>query len=116
MLIKIADKVTLTCGVADTPEKQWWGLQGCLRLGEDEGMVFPFASAEFVEMTMQGMSIPIDMIFVGKDSKIIKIAKSVQPQGEAVGCARAEAAIEIQAGVCDAKGIEVGDVVACLTT
>lgn len=105
-------KYVVACEVADTPETRWLGLRGRFSLPEDDGMVFFFESAQYVEMTMRGVNYPIDMIFIGPDSSVISVAQSVAPGTPTVVCDGVAAVVEVAAGICERYGIGVGDGVA----
>ena len=87
------------------------GVNGVFAFHEKQGMLFDFGTAQFVEMTMMGMSMPIDMIFVDSESKVKKIEHSVSPETLAITCALTGAVVEAEAGFCVKHGIEIGDVV-----
>ncbi|MBS3073357.1 DUF192 domain-containing protein [Candidatus Pacearchaeota archaeon] len=65
--------------VADTIWKQAIGLMNRTNLPEDQGMLFIFDSERKREFWMKNTIIPLDMIFLDKDFKIVNIIKNAQP-------------------------------------
>lgn len=105
-------KALLACEVVRTQKLREEGLKGRSGLRPSEGMVFEFDRPQkLVEMTMQGVSFPIDMIFVGTDGCVEKIDGSVAPGKHVVRCARVVEVIEAPAGFCKKHRIDVGDAV-----
>jgi uncharacterized membrane protein (UPF0127 family) len=72
---------TVNAEVADTFLKQSKGLMGRKSLKEDEGMLFVFNIEQYHRFWMLNMSIPIDIIFLGKDKTVVDILKNAQPCG-----------------------------------
>jgi len=73
------DKMTLNVELADTPEKKEKGLSNKRSLAENQGMLFVFDHPDFYSFWMKDMFFPIDIIWIGKDLKIIDITKDVWP-------------------------------------
>jgi uncharacterized membrane protein (UPF0127 family) len=65
--------------IADSIFKKMKGLMGRKTLKESEGMLFPFRNENYHKFSMLFMSIPIDIIFVNKNKKIVDIFQNVQP-------------------------------------
>lgn len=65
--------------LADSPEKREKGLSGRKSLAESRGMLFVFDQPDFYSFWMKEMLFPIDIIWIGKDLKIIDITKDVWP-------------------------------------
>lgn len=108
MDVKFGDKAVLNCDVAWTELQRKMGLMGRWRMNQNEGLLFPFDGSGHADMTTVGMSVPIDMVFVGGDSKIRKI-ETVEPDVYGIGCPNVTLVIEAPAGFCAKHGIEVGD-------
>lgn len=70
--------VVVECSIADTQEKQVVGLQRHADLG-NSGMVFPYESPRHAQFHMGDVQFPIDIIFVGSDSRVTKIVANVEP-------------------------------------
>ena len=49
------------------------------QMGADEGMIFPYNPPEAVSFWMKNTVIPLDIIFIGTDHRIINIAANAEP-------------------------------------
>ena len=107
--------------LADTPKKQANGLMGRSQLNDSEGMLFVFSREQYLIFWTKNMSIPIDIVFVTSDMKILNIYKSVPP------CANdpcklyasskpAKYALELSAGFCERHGVRTGDSISISTS
>lgn len=97
--------------VASTPERQAQGLMFVRDLPAGEGMIFIHEPPRKASMWMKNTYIPLDMLFVGPDGRIVKIAAETRPHsldtissGESV-----KAVIEIGGGEAKRLRIAVGD-------
>jgi len=102
--------VELDCMVADTPELQSQGLQGHEALGVNEGMVFPFNEGpRHARFHMGSVQFPLDLIFVGDDSRVIKVVNNAEPgTRDQWAMPHTAMVIEVNGGFCRANDIEVG--------
>ena len=104
--------------VAATTAQQYVGLSRTARLAPDEGMVFPDSEESDRQIVMRGMSIPLDVLFVGSDGRITSIVTLSAPDGpierhftyEGV-TRRGQFVIEARAGWANRTGVSVGDCV-----
>jgi len=99
--------------IADTPAKREMGLQYRRELAEDQGMLFLFPAEEVLTFWMKNTPIPLDMIFIGSDLKIVGIVHDAVPFStttRSVGVP-SRFVLEIKGGLAKQKGIEVGDTV-----
>lgn len=98
---------------ARTPVQQERGLMFRKNLPADHGMLFIFESPQPVQMWMKNTLIPLDMLFINKQGKIIYIAKNAIPESEAVITAGVpvKAVLELAGGACEKQGIKTGDVI-----
>jgi hypothetical protein len=97
--------------IADTPAKREMGLQYRNDLADDQGMLFLFSSEEVLTFWMKNTPIPLDMIFIGSDMKIVGIVHNAVPfslSPRSVG-APSRFVLEIKGGLAKQKGIEAGD-------
>ena len=107
-----AQPVTLTCEVAKTIFEKERGLMYRSSLHADGGMLFPFLFLWFRLFWMKGVSIPLDIIFVGKNFKVVKIFGA--PANVGFLNKRfwvhgfAKYVIECNLGFCKSHGISVG--------
>ena len=65
--------------VARSDAEQTQGLMFRQEMGADEGMLFPRKPARVASFWMRNTVIPLDMIFVGTDGKILNIAANTVP-------------------------------------
>lgn len=103
--------------VASTDKAQEKGLSGKKSLSDKGGMLFVFPASDFHTFWMKGMLIPIDIIFIDKNT-ITTIYKNVAPPrtpNETSPLYRpsipSDKALEIKAGLSDKYGIKEGDTV-----
>lgn len=115
--IGFESKASLECEIASDPRSQTIGLQKYASLPAGYGMAFPFSPPRYAAFHMASVPFPIDMIFVGADSRIIKTVEHVQP-GElgSWGADNVAMVIEAAAGFCEANNIMLGSKVATLRT
>jgi uncharacterized membrane protein (UPF0127 family) len=80
-------------------------------LPPDRGMVFPFAPARVVSFWMKNTYIPLDMLFIRADGRILRIAENTEPLSErnipSGGPVRA--VLEVIGGTAKKLGIAAGD-------
>lgn len=99
--------------VAATPHAQTQGLMFRKTLGPDEGMIFPRNPPGYASFWMKNTPLPLDIIFIGVDGKILNIAAKTTPysldpipsDGVAAGV------LEIAGGRAADLGIKPGDTV-----
>lgn len=82
------------------------GLLGRDGLGPDEALVI--APTNLIHTF--GMRFPIDLLFVARDGRVLKVRRAVPPRRIA-GALRAFAVIELAAGSLESSGTRAGDVV-----
>lgn len=66
--------------IADDPGERTLGLMYRKELGPDRGMLFIFPEEVTGSFWMKNTLIPLDIIFIGSDRKIISIAARAAPQ------------------------------------
>jgi uncharacterized membrane protein (UPF0127 family) len=102
-----------TLEVADTPDKQTKGLMFRRELPSSEGMIFIYESEKINSMWMKNTYIPLDMIFLDKDKKVVGILENVPPL--TLDSRRVDKpsryVIELNAGTVKEVGLKVGDLV-----
>jgi uncharacterized membrane protein (UPF0127 family) len=99
-----------TIWVANTQPREEQGLMFVRELAADRGMVFVAEAPKVWTMWMKNTYIPLDMLFVAVDGHVVKIAHAL-PHDETIISSEStvNAAIELQAGICDKLHIKVGD-------
>lgn len=100
--------------LAVTSQQRQRGLMHRQELGEGKGMLFIFEKESFQSFWMKDTLIPLDIIWMDSNKKIIFISKNAQPCErlicESVGSAgNTKYVLELKAGVCDKIGLQVGD-------
>lgn len=102
-----------TVEVADTAEAQARGLMFRTELGPQEGMVFPYPAPTILSFWMKNTPLPLDIIFIAPDRRILNIAAMTTPYStESVTSAgAANAVLEIPGGRAEELGIGPGDLV-----
>ncbi|HLK89205.1 MAG TPA: DUF192 domain-containing protein [Polyangia bacterium] len=108
-----ARKVLFRVEVAVTPEEHARGLMYRSRLATDAGMIFVFEEPSVQRFWMKNTLIPLDMIFIGKNRKIVGIVEDAAPETETerlVG-APSQYVLEIGGGLSAQLGIHAGETV-----
>lgn len=97
--------------VARTDAEQAKGLMFRTQLGPAEGMIFPRQPADIASFWMKNTPLPLDIIFVGTDGRILNIAANTEPYSlepvSAIGLT--ETVFEIRGGRAEELGIKAGD-------
>jgi uncharacterized membrane protein (UPF0127 family) len=70
---------TFRVEVASTEEEQARGLMFRTELGPDEGMIFPREPADVASFWMKNTPLPLDIIFIGTDRRVLNIAANTTP-------------------------------------
>ena len=96
--------VALEVDVAATRATRRRGLLGRESLAATEGLLLSPCKA----VHTVGMRFPIDVIFIDRDGRAVRIVPSLAPWRIAMS-ARAKAVIELAAGQAEASDIQVGD-------
>src|SRR3989344_4316807 len=83
-------------------------------LDENSGMLFIFSEENFYNFWMKNTLIPLDIIWINSDKKIIFIERNVQPCLEEIcetysSGEKALYVLEINAGIAEEIGLEIGD-------
>lgn len=96
---------------ANTPEERNLGLMYRKSMAENQGMLFLFPEEEFRSFYMKNTEIPLDIIYLDKDKKIVSIAKNAKPFDETSLPSEAPAmyVLEINGGLSDKWQLEKGD-------
>jgi len=117
----IAGGLTIDAEVVRSAAGRAQGLGERDSLAADEGMLFVFDEERVVSFWMRGMRFPLDFIWISRDGRVVDLTGDVPPP--APGAPDAELpryapgapvlyTLEVNAGVIDQAGVEVGDTVA----
>src|ERR1700752_1611013 len=100
--------------MATTEEEKTTGLMYRKELPDGKGMLFDFSPEQEVSMWMKNTYIPLDMIFIRADGRILPIAESPEPLSTKIIPSRglAKGVLEVIAGTAQKYGIAPGDRVA----
>ena len=97
--------------LAITSEQRAQGLMYRQRMPADAGMLFLYPAARPVSMWMKNTLIPLDMLFIGDDGRILHIAERAIPGSTATisSMQPARAVLELNGGTAARLKIQVGD-------
>ena len=99
--------------VMRTPEQLWHGLRWRKHMDPDKGMLFDLGSVRMAVFTMSDTIIPLDMIFIGPDGRIVNIDAKTVPgnPGPYNSQAPVRAVLELNAGIAEKLKLGPGDMV-----
>jgi len=103
---------TIRAEVARTPQEQARGLMFRTAMGADEGMLFPYEDDPHVlGFWMRNTVLPLDIIFIAPDRRVLNIAANAVPYSEASlrSTGVAAAVLELNGGRAAELGIAPGD-------
>ena len=97
--------------LAETPAQMTQGLMFRTSLAPDAGMLFDYKQPTVATMWMRNTLIPLDMLFVDAQGRIVNIHQRAVPQSLDVIAAAApvRVVIELNGGTAARLGIEPGD-------
>ena len=97
--------------VATTPQQMEQGLMFRPSLAPDAGMIFDYGRPSMAMMWMKNTLIPLDMLFVDAQGRIVNIHERAVPGSLATiaAAAPARAVIELNGGTAARLGIRPGD-------
>ena len=97
--------------VVRSDAEQEKGLMFRTKMGADEGMIFPMHPPRSAAFWMRNTVIPLDIIFIGSDHRILNIAANAVPYDETPLPSRGAAAgvLELNGGRASQLGIGPGD-------
>ena len=100
--------------LAVSDEQRTRGLMFRRALPEGQGMLFKFEPDQVIQMWMHNTYIPLDMIFIRSDGRILRIAENTKPESDNIisSGAPARGVLEVIAGTARKLGIAPGDRVA----
>ncbi len=99
--------------LADTRDAQQMGLMFRTELGPQEGMIFPSVPQTARSFWMKNTPLPLDIIFVGADGRILNIAANTTPYSldSVYSVGVTSGVLELAGGRAAELGIEPGDLV-----
>lgn len=105
--------VELIVEVAATDEARQRGLMHRESLDPDAGMLFDFQREQIVSIWMENTLIPLDILYIRRDGRIVKIIAHAQPMSrrQLLSDFPVLSVLEINAGRSAELGISPGDIV-----
>ncbi|MBC7506787.1 MAG: DUF192 domain-containing protein [Sandarakinorhabdus sp.] len=96
--------------VAATPEQQECGLMYRKKMPRNVGMDFPFAEPRPATFWMENTDLPLDLVFVGPDGRVVSVGNGV-PYSRALieSGGVTKRVIELNAGEAKRIGLQPGD-------
>ena len=97
--------------VVDTPKARARGLKFRKSRPADHGMLFEFKAEGPVSMWMKNTYIPLDMVFIGRDGRVVGVAADAEPFSERIIASPepAYAVLELNAGAARRISLAPGD-------
>jgi uncharacterized protein len=97
--------------IADTDTTRERGLMFRKHLAPDEGMLFDFKTPQPVAFWMKNTLIPLDMLFIAPDGRVVSIARNATPMSETPIPSNGDVlgVLEIRGGRAAEIGAEPGD-------
>jgi hypothetical protein len=101
----------VTVELARTDLERARGLMERSSLGPEAGMLFLFAESDEHTFWMKNTLIPLDMIFIGEDGRVVGVVDSAAPGTTSVRSVGAPSryVLEVNGGWARAKGVRAGD-------
>ena len=99
--------------IAATPAQQQAGLMFRTAMPPNAGMLFPFAPAQPATFWMENTVLPLDLIFIGPDRRVLNIAADAKPYARdfIASAGPVIAVLELNAGEAKRIGLQPGDAV-----
>ncbi len=115
IVVKIKDKPFLM-DIAKTSEERKLGLMYKESLDSNKGMIFIYNKEKKYSFWMKNTMIPLDIIWLTKNKKVVYISKNTQPckQNDCLSIKpdrRAIYVLEINANLSDKLGLSIGDLI-----
>ena len=97
--------------IAVTDRQHAQGLMFRQSLAKDAGMLFDYKVPTSITMWMKNTYIPLDMIFIGNDGRVINVVQRAIPFSENVisSLGKARGVLEVNGGTASRLGIMPGD-------
>ena len=87
------------------------GLMFRRHMAPDAGMLFDFGPPQRVSMWMKNTYLPLDMVFIGKDGRVVSVKQNAEPLSERIIPSGGEitGVLELNAGIAERIGVKAGD-------
>ncbi|MBN2723166.1 MAG: DUF192 domain-containing protein [Deltaproteobacteria bacterium] len=103
--------LTVSVQLAVSESQQQMGLMFRKSMPESEGMLFVYPRMQRMGFWMKNTLIPLDMLFIDRDKKIVAIIEDANPHDETVLSPREKAmyVLEVNAGFAKKNQLKIGD-------
>lgn len=103
--------IRFTVEVAADEGSREYGLMYRRAMADSHGMIFDFRTPQATSFWMENTFIPLDMLFVAADGRIVNIAANAKPHDRTPvpSAGPIRAVIEINGGLAEKLGIRAGD-------
>lgn len=100
-----------TVEVAKSPRQREFGLMCRKAIASDRGMLFLFPTPDLLAFWMRNTLIPLDIIYIGADGRVVSMVQNAQPLNETPlpSAGPAVAVLELGAGRAAQMGLLPGD-------
>ncbi|MEM9687688.1 MAG: DUF192 domain-containing protein [Bacteroidota bacterium] len=104
---------TIAIEIADNDYETETGLMYRTSMKDTQGMLFVFETEELRYFYMKNTQIPLDIIYINAEKRIVSFAKNARPLDETSlpSNAPAKYVLEVNAGLADQWGLQTGDFV-----
>lgn len=104
---------TFEIELAQNPNQTELGLMYRKSMAQNRGMLFIFPQEQERSFWMKNTYIPLDIVYINAEKQIVSIVKNAEPLSEISrpSLFPAQFVLELNGGVCDKLGIEVGDTI-----
>ena len=87
------------------------GLMFRRQMPADRGMLFDFGTPQPVSMWMKNTYLPLDMVFIAADGRVVSVKQNAEPMSEAIIPSGGDVlgVLEINAGAAAKIGVKPGD-------
>jgi uncharacterized membrane protein (UPF0127 family) len=110
-IVTATEEHRFTVEIAATESHRSRGLMYRRSMAPDAGMLFDYHQPQVVAMWMANTFIPLDMLFIAADGRIVNIAERTVPQSRMPipSAEPVQAVLELNGGTVDRLGIKPGD-------
>ena len=100
-----------TVDVMRTRDQLERGLMFRRDLAADHGMLFDFGASQPVSMWMKNTYLPLDMVFIAADGRVVSVKHDAEPLSEAIIPSGGDVlgVLEVKAGTAARIGLKPGD-------
>lgn len=104
-------RISFNVEIADSFSERQQGMMCRTRIADHEGMLFQFQDVSPRSFWMHNTLIPLDIIYLAPDGRIVSIRKNARPldQTPLPSGAAANGVLEVRGGLSDKLGLKAGD-------